>query len=133
MGNLSDDRALHFISNEIFSSNEDIRSSAVFALRFINRPEPDSYLKDVLANEKSDAVKLSALEALSFRKPILDIINIEKKILRNDLSEKIRMQVLKNLAQAGEKEDLIYAMKNDSSKSIRTYAENLLTRFNMNL
>jgi HEAT repeat protein len=133
LGNLSDRRSLQNIYKETLSSNEEIRKSAAFALRFLNLPEPDKYLGNILTNDTSDSVRLSALEALSYRKSTPEILNIEKNILRNDPSENLRMQTLKNLAQIGNKSEIEYASKNDSSKSVRTYAENLLIRYQMNL
>lgn len=133
LGNLSDSRSLQNIYKEILSNNEEIRKSAAFALRFINLPEPDIYLGNILIKDSSDSVKLSALEALSYRKSTPEILNIEKMILRNNFSESLRMQALKNLAQIGEKNEIEYAFKNDSSQSIRIYAKNLLIRFQMNL
>ncbi|WP_161597691.1 HEAT repeat domain-containing protein [Fluviispira multicolorata] len=133
LGNLSDERALDNINAKLSSPKEDIRKAAAFSLRFINRSEPDNYLKNILQNDSSDTVKLAALEALSFRVQRADIVDLQKQILRNNSSEKIRMQTLKNLAQAGQKDEIRYAMQNDLSKSVRTYAENLLTRFDMNL
>ncbi len=133
LGNAADERALDNIKANLSAQNEDVRKSAAFALRFINRSEPDQALNNILLYDKSEAVKLSALEAIAYRNQGQEIIETQKKILRSDVSEKIRMQALKNLAQAGEKEEVKYAMTNDLSKSVRTYAENLLTRFENNL
>ena len=133
LGNLSDYRSLQSIYKELMSDNDEVRKSAAFALRFINLSEPDKYLEYILSHDPSDSVKLSALEALSYRNSTPETLQIEKNILRNNQSESLRMQALRNLAQIGEKNEIEYAAKNDSSKSVRTYAENLLLRYQVNL
>ena len=129
LGNLSDKRALSEIYKETNSTNETLRQYATFALRFIEDGNVDIYLRDILKKESSERVKVSALQAMTFRKMSPESLALQKETLRKDVSEIVRMEALSNLAQAGEKEELLYAKENESSQSIRNYAENLLAKY----
>ncbi|MBX9838239.1 MAG: hypothetical protein K2X69_07955, partial [Silvanigrellaceae bacterium] len=130
LGNLADSRALEIIYNESKSNDEKLRQSSAFALRFMESQKADLYLQEIIKNDESEIVKINALLAISFRKKNLENLKLQKYILRNDNSELVRLEALKNLANLGEKEDVEFALKNDSSKSIRNFAKNLLANFN---
>ncbi len=129
LGNLAEDKVYKLIKNSLSSENETIRKSAIFSLRFIDNYTINSELLKFLAEDPSVNVKLTVLETIAFRKQSKELIALQIQLLRNHDSELVRSSVLKNLDRAGLVEELKFAKENDSSKSVRDYAELLLAKY----
>ena len=129
LGNLADEKVYKLIQNSLLSENETIRKSAIFSLRFIDNYAINNELLKFLTEDQSVNVKLTVLETITFRKQSKELIELQKKLLRNHDSELVRSSVLKNLDREGLIEELKFAKENDSSKSVRDYAELLLANY----
>jgi HEAT repeat protein len=131
LGNTGSSLALPEISRFAADPSPDLRTPAVFALRFISGEEAEALIIKALLSDEDAGVRLSATSALFYRKISGKTFGAQKEAFMNDKDEKVRLALLGNLWKV--RDDFPEVIKlvrkvaaKDPSKDVRKAAQSLL-------
>jgi hypothetical protein len=134
LGNAGSVRALPEISRFARGASPDLRTVALYALRFIDSPEAEAVLVSALTSDKENSVRLAAADALSFRKMTQTTFKAQYEVFSMNSDVNVRLIVLQNLWKAHEafpevRRLVKRAAAKDPSTDIRKAAGEIVTQY----
>jgi HEAT repeat protein len=131
LGNAGSSQTLSILNQFQGNSDPKLRGTAVWAMRWIDSPEVDPLLANVLQKEPDGSVRLQAVQALQYRQTNPENVAAEEKALGTDSEAQVRIALLNNLWEARDdypetKELVDKAAREDSSEDVRKAAAKLL-------
>lgn len=130
LGNAGDARALPAIQTALTGGDDELRSAAVTALRFIAAEPVDALIAATLLRDPSLRVRRSAVFAASFR-PLLALLPALRQAALGDAEAAVRSEIVpllgRSLAVPGVLELLQAMASRDPSPEVRRAAAALLT------
>ncbi|MBF0440980.1 MAG: HEAT repeat domain-containing protein [Oligoflexales bacterium] len=129
LGNIADERVLPVIEGYLHDEVEDVRKSAVMALRLIDTPNSLELTIRAIAREKSDHVKLSAINSLFYRKNHRPGVDQFKYIYDSQKSQIVKRGLLDEIARLGSPQSrklLLDISSSEKEDSLRSYAKKLI-------
>lgn len=130
LGNAGDARALPAIQTALTAPDEELRSAAVTALRFIAAEPVDALIANALLRDPSARVRRSAVFAASFR-TLLGMLPALRQVALNDVDATVRGEIVpvlgRSLALPGVLEILQTMASRDPAPEVRSAAAAQLT------
>lgn len=131
LGNLGLNDTLPTIQAYLNSPNENLRTAATGALRFLTLSGTESLLLERLRTDNSRLVKQEAISAFQYRTPSSAALQLLREYLQQETDKQLRRALLDSLYTQATKNSAIvellrWAAQNDADQEIRLYAESLV-------
>jgi hypothetical protein len=129
LGNTGDARVLVAITPYLAHANVTLRAVATGALKFMTGSAADTALIAAMS-DKEFSVRKAAVHTIPFR-PVSGVVGAVDRLLTTEPEEAIRMEILKGMnVKIGEDvailESIEWAMENDPSEKVRSFAKEIL-------